>query len=479
MTYVDNARKYYNYAKAGYQLGKKAYSLYNQYTESRMRQLPPPTAGVYTMPKTRGYIQPKKVLIRKTKYTKARITKARKVNKLVGKSVAKPIYRKNRATMRRFNKGKLSLQSRLQNGMSLPNTTFARMYWRGSNRFSTICGNPNYTGTGTVELNNKTFCLNDISQSPSKTPQMNHQVTYSSMWKQLYSEFQVLGAKFNIKITPETMQSNMPSNAEPPTSDKTRNNLLLNSIRGGFWYVRCRYQRAGSDGNRVPVGHFLDEVERNPKQLSTVEPIHDNKNELWWSSMRDFMSDPTVTWKRDNSVIRHKLHVHSPQVINPVNSPDFPAAANTISFEIEQNTKPVYLTCNFSAKKHFEEKNPLRNIPFTSWDESVGVPYRFMIRIGYIAFAQDGAIAYHVPLSRQALNTSEVDIKYFVALRNPKITPHGDTEPFSRFAMMPGLETTVDDDNLPDDDLLNEDLLDEDPLDEDPLDDDLLDDARS
>lgn len=447
MTYVNptklrvHPQTLINAAKTGYQIYQTGKKLYDTYQASR----PKP---VYSGPTKLSSYKPrgKRVSYKKKTYRRKLATKAKKTNRLVGRSIAKPIYTKRRSTMRRYNKGKLSLQTRLQNGMSLPNTTFARMYWRGNNSAVTTCGNPIYSGTTPIHLNDVTMCLNDISTSPSLS--MLHPVTYSAMWKQLYNKWLVLGAKMTCRIQPQIMQTSIPS-VNQTSAQQYRNILPLGNIRAGFWYVRCYYERAHTAGNDpTTVGHPIDDVPRVPSSNPNV----DNKCELNWSTMREFLSDPTVTWKRDKSVLRQKLHVHSPQPINPSGNPGvIPAENNTISTEIEQNTSPIYLNVNFSAKKHFEEKNPLRNLPFMSWDQNLAEDYRFMIRIGYIAFGNDNTLAFHVPISRNPRFNAEYDIKYFVALREPKINPHD--EEFSASAAKLADNSDLQDLDLDDDEL--------------------------
>ena len=74
--------------------------------------------------------------------------KAKQVKKLVGPTY-KNVYTKKSSRIRtNGNKAKLSLQTRLQSGMSLPNTTFAKLTWRGSDVLNTYCNNRNYSGPG-------------------------------------------------------------------------------------------------------------------------------------------------------------------------------------------------------------------------------------------------------------------------------------------------------------------------------------------
>lgn len=453
-TFIRAAKAGYNLYNKGrvlYQTGKKLYNAYQSLRPTPVIAVP---AKLSTF-KSRG----KRVAFKKRPaYRKKITTKARKTNRLVGKSIARPIYTKSKSTMRRYNKGKLSLQTRLQNGMSLPNTTFARLYWRGNNTANTACGNPNYTGSSPLTLSTKTLCLNDISSPPSADGNMNHPVTYASMWKQLYNTYLVLGAKMHVRIQPRTIHNNIVPDGEPPVTSQLRENLPLSSCRAGFWYVRCFYYRSSPTPLTVPVGHPIDDIATIP----SANPTIDNKCELNWSSMREFLSDPTVTWKRDRSLVRQKLHINSTAPINPTTPTPITTGSST-SVEIEQDIRPIHLSVNFSAKKHFEDKNPLKNFPFLPWNQNLAIQRRFMVRIGYIAFANDGTAAYHIPLSRNAYYNAEYDIKYFVALREPKITPHD--EPTGSGFRLAEIQAKLDELNqqpLDDDEeeLLNDYILD-------------------
>lgn len=420
-----NLQKALQYGQLAYNIGKKMYSTYQSIKpKSAPAAAPTTVANRY---KYRSAVKPKsKITYRKTRY----VRKIKALNRKVGPSYKKSIYNKKTSKIRRNNTGKLSLQNRIQNGLSLPKTTFARLQWRGSNVISTACANPTYTGTSTISMSNRTFCLNDISFSPTTSSSMNHLVNYAHLWKSLYSEHQVLGASATFKISPTSLPQYQTSTTPPP-NDYTHSFQLPLNVKHGFWYARVNYHRASN--NSTPgdeVGHRINEA------ATKVTDPNDNKTEDLWKSMRDFLTDPTVTFKKDSSYVRQKMHVHTEIPLDKTltGTTSFPGSNTKTSYEIESSTKPVILKVNFSAKKNFQDNNVMRNQPWQTWNTSVSIPNRFLVRIGYIAFGPDGNIAYHIPLSRNPSAVLETDIKYFVAMRDPLISPS--TEQLSGQRMM-------------------------------------------
>jgi len=411
MTYV-NPKTLYSVGKAAntlYNYGRKAYSAYSLGSQvyNAIRPHLAASKPVTVKRTTKAKVKSVKRLFKRT-------TKAKKVAKLVGSIPRKSVYSKKSKKMRRFNKGKLSLQTRLQAGQSLPNTTFAKLFWRGSMVMSMISKNPgapnnnSYTGP----THGRTLCLNDISQSPSFNSNIDQEVTYAPMWQSLYEKFLVLGSKCKIKINPAFY----PSTIQSSTNDiATYDSRVPVNAQPGYWYVRCYYERGSEDqgtGSEI-VGHPI-----------LYNDINDPMSENWWPSLREFLSDPTVTFKKDPTQLRTKLHLHSAGNLYDGTTTAQSTVTDRFSYEIETNTKPVTLSVNFSCKKHFEDKNPLRNRPFTTWDQQLADPYRFKVRFGYIGFDSTGKIAYHVPIDRNQNRFVELEVEYFVAFRDPKITPH-------------------------------------------------------
>lgn len=346
--------------------------------------------------------------------------KANQVNRLVGKTRTN-IYNKYSKRMRRGNKGKLSLQQRLQSGMSLPNTTFAKLHWRGSSMMGFHTCTPGVVPSDATRrfVDTRSFCLNDLSSPPSfaGSPEFQHHVTYSRMWNQLYKEYQVFGAKAKFRLTAPLLPKYL--SATKNAVDNSNDSTVPFNAQPGYWYVRAYYTRRSNDtGVPDSVGH---PITRGTTAL-------DDKTEEYWGSLREFLTDPTVTYIKDKTNIRSKIHVHSSAKITgqegDTSSVDFGDKVTSTSYEIETSTKPVTLSVNFSAKKHFEDKNPMTNGPWKDWDNPLAQNDQFNVRLGYIGFDETGSVAYHVPVDRSQSRFVEVDISYFVGFRHPLITPH-------------------------------------------------------
>lgn len=414
-------------AKTLYNVGKLAYNAYNKIAPVARSYLSrPSTSTVAVRPRVRTvtstrYVGPR-VINRQVRRLRTYKKKSNQVNRLVG-TTRNNVYTKTSKRMRRGNKGKLSLQQRLQSGMSLPNTTFAKLHWRGSQLIYFVTARKDQPPTsGPVSfVNTRSFCLNDLSSPPSfdGSPEFLHHVNYSRMWEQLYREYQVFGAKARFKLNPALLPTGL-STAQRVSNDSTVAYVPENA-QPGYWYVRAYYTRRGSRHNSNPdtVGH--------PIARFTSSQL-DDKSEEYWGSLREFLSDPTVTYVKDKTNIRTKIHVHSSSKINgnqpPVELVPLSEKTTSTSYEIETSTKPVTLTVNFSAKKHFEDKNPMTNGPWRDWDTQLDLDEQFNVRIGYIGFDATGSVAYHCPVDRTLGRFVEVDISYFVGFRDPLISPH-------------------------------------------------------
>lgn len=409
-----NPKKVSNAFNIGYKAGSSLYKAF-----SSRKPTPTPARRTVTYNKFIGA----RVFSTNRKRIRRKVRKTKKLNRLVGKPAPrKSIYNRRTKTMRQYNSGKLSLQQRLQNGGALPNTTFARMFWRGSCGTDFACRNPLLATGDSQIVNNRTLCLNDISVSPVYTyiPNMQHSVTYSPLWRTLYEKYMVLGAKCKIKINTQYYPAGLADMAIADTVNFTERYNVPPDAQVGYWYVRAYYNRATiPGGDPTPVG----------QPIVRGSSADDPKTEDFWPNLREFLSDPTVTFKKDTTNIRTKLHIHSDANVyntldDPTSNKQKIAPSTGTSYEIETATKPVYLTCNFSAKKHFQDKNPLRNRPFNEWDTTLNPIHRFQIRYGYIGFNSTGTVAYHIPIDRNPSRMVELEIQYFVALRDPKITPH-------------------------------------------------------
>lgn len=405
--------------KAGYALGQKAYNYLttpSKFTKSTV-STPMRTRFVSVGRPTR-FTRPSTVK-RITRRTRRVNQKKRKINKLVGP--APKTYNVKSKTMRRNNKGKLSLQDRLQSGKSLPNTTFARLFWRGSEAVN-LGASGSTVVSRFASLNSLNYTINDLGSSPSwsTNTNMQHGVTYAPLWQSLYNEYMVYGAKINIKLSPMYTPTYM-SNLSHLTSGVS--NSVPADAQPGYWYARAYYQRNPSN---IPeaVGHPI-----------LRSPTLDVQKEDYWPSLREFLSDPTVTYVRDTTNIKTKIHLHSSSAkldYASTTAVNLVPTTNT-SYEIETTNRPINLTVNYSAKKHHSVKNPAQDLKWSSFGSSMPEDYQFNVRFGYIGFDSTGKFAYHSPVDRRYLRFCEAEVQYFVSFRGPRVSPHDIAIPSAAF----------------------------------------------
>lgn len=391
------------------------------------------TTTTRARPAYRGYRTRRRVYRRRRKqYKLAKVAPRVKQN---------TVYKRRAKGIRRNNVGLLHLQKRIQSGDALPNQTFARFYYRGSETLDmgvTSTNDPLYSSQ-------RMFCLNDVSSSPyqysaltdsiSTAGGLRGQIMYKELWSSLYSEYQILGAKMNI-----TFKSCVfPSHIASIVPGAAINRAIPLNAQPGYYYARVYYERNGD-----PVGHPID--------INTG--THQQQN--FWPHLRDFLADPTVTWKRDLTNLRSKIHVTQDDTSRQLATdrtntiPIYPSTS--LSYELETSNKPVRLTVNFSAKKNFQDKNILHNGPFVDWTSNVAQPGRFMVYFGYIGFNAMGNTAYHMPIDRQVQKTVDVDIVYFACLRGPKIFPSQYTDLQNLAGKIQVLDDIPEDDYVSDDD---------------------------
>lgn len=319
------------------------------------------------------------------------------------------VYTRNRKGIRRGNTGILALQKRIQSGHTLPTQTFARMYFRGSGRV--IIDNTNVQEGRIVVLNriDRGPVRGSSVTNQTTTPSLYGHIMYKELWEMLYEDYLVLGATARIKINPIAYPSTLAARETNGVSDTG----MPDGIQPGYWYARVNYVR----NNGEEVGHRI--------------PLGPTQDERLWAHERDFLADPTVIWVRDRSRVKSKIiRTNVNQGISGVDV-DVSGAGIVadgefrVSHETEMSTRPIYLRVNFSAKKHYDVKDILNEGPwFTMGSGPTGQTGEFKVRIGYIGFTGTGQTSYHVPLDRVREKELSVDVKYFVALRGPKINPN-------------------------------------------------------
>lgn len=400
---------------AAQQVYKEAVKTGKSYISGTVKKVFRPRPATATKPKTKTTTY---------KVKPSRYTKKRKLAKLVGTTKNKNIYNRKYKSVRRNNTGPLQLQSRIQSGDSLPNMTFARLQWRGSAGLNMAVGRG--ANPGSTQVNSRSFCLNELSSTGpclESVVTFNHGPTYMPLWQSLYKEYMVLGTKFTVKINPMIQSENIATKAQ--TGNPNFDVVVPTNAQPGYWYIRVNYKR------NTP----LDEI-GYPIAPGAASSI-DIKSENYWASLREFLSDPTVSYKKDRTVVRNKLHQHhtgdlGTSALGHVST----NTTSSFSTEIESSNRPITLSVKFSAKKDFKDKNIINNFPWTEWNTNLADPYRFHVRFGYIGFNANGTVAYHIPVDRQTTKFCEVDIQYFVGLREPNIGPHDkNIDPDARMAM--------------------------------------------
>lgn len=210
----------------------------------------------------------------------------------------------------------------------------------------------------------------------------------------------------------------------------------------GYWYIRANYKR-GQEYVGAPI------------QLGTDDYLEQN-----WSRLRDFLSDPTVSWKKDLTVIKQKTVTNSTGNLATANA-NLETTTN-VMYELESVQKPVYLSANFSYRKHFQDKNPMKNGVFKRTDEQSAVwdlENGFRVRMGYIGFDATGYVTYHIPLDRDLMRYVEVDLKWAVTLRDPIMGPDGESQEMAMRMLKEQAEAMKDVKSFEDDDVEESNLL--------------------
>jgi len=351
------------------------------------------------------------------------------------KGKGKSIFKRKFKKMRKYNRAKLHLQNRLQLGENLPYTSFCKAYYRGSSVLDFGTNAPMPAAALPIPVG-RSFCLNDISTSPwlgstvgsYAGAAMNTSIRWNSMWQTLYEQYLVLGAKMNLTIKPCAY----PNALAPPLPESGGiQHQVPFGAQPGYYYIRAYYKRAPyltADDVGHPIGVVQD---------SSGGPGDDDMAEDYWPTLKDFLSDPTVTWKKDPTVVRQQTRFVTPATIDITTGTNvLLTPTSQVEYSIESSNKPINLSVTFSAKKHFEEQNIMRNGTWATWDTSLADSRQFRVRFGYIGFNGGGTTDYHIPLDRNFFRFCEVDIRYFVALRNPRIGPSTEFVPPTADAFM-------------------------------------------
>jgi hypothetical protein len=321
---------------------------------------------------------------RRSRYRPKRMR--RRTRKRAGRS----IYNRRSKRMRPFNRGALSLQSKLMNGVSLPYQTAVSLYFRGT---SAVLFNNVPTSNAS-----RTFCLNSIMYASRSTiPIFNYSGwRYLDMWKMLYRKYCIIGSR----ITATIHRSN--------STNSAMSGLNYTGEYPGYWYVRCFYYR--DFDTTQAVGH----------PITPLTP----QSEALWENRRDFIADPTVTFVQETRPRTNKVGYLGGPTTTTSSNPLLPSLNTYV--EMEYNTKTIRLSANFSLRKHFATNNPLRDMPFLLWnDDFLNSSQAFYVQFGFIAFDAAGTVSAHTPFDRQPQRNLTIDIRTKAVLREPLIGPDG------------------------------------------------------
>lgn len=359
--------------------------------------------------------------------------------------------------IRKYNKAKLSLQSRLQSGQSLPYQTAARFYWKGSGTINFTSTVDNGNNPGSVALGNmdQVFWLNDVNYQMDplnmgvRYNNFKGDFSYKPVWSAFYAESLVMGSKIKLRISRPvypsfTAKMYFPNdgNTVPPVGIRDDMRVPSNAMHG-FWYIRVRYQRATDETLPRPsdfVGHATN--------------VSDN---TLWSNMRDFQSDASVSWKRDRLPRATKMGFLKGASNITTNGNLFSGNTDATAtfqpyYEVSLSNAPVTWTFSYSLRKHLMDKNAIRNATWSGLRTDGGTPapvpekQLFLLKMGYIAFDATGTTCFCTPIDRIADRTVEAEIQYYVLLREPRITPFKLTPPVAAERLVipdtvPGLST--------------------------------------
>lgn len=351
---------------------------------------------------------------------------------------ARSIYNKRRKGQRLYNVGKFNLMKNISSGGRLPFETTCVMFYRHQQEQT-------FRNTA-LENKNRTLNMNTIRYPLANTSDMAggvelNKYQWIGMLRQMYQEYCITGAKVLIEIKPIvwnyfliTSQKTVGVDPENIEQDYT----VPANITFGYWYVRVFYRKKNGAlqiDQDMNVGGFM-----NTPNTPTMAGVG---TERIWRTRRDFLSDPTVSYVRDRTTKREKIHqsVNNPSLIGAGiggngTSSAFGASASTqgterIEYEMERDTRTITLKQYFSYRKHIGDKNWRNNITWypigTGEVDASGpsFPDNFQCRIGYIGFTGDGSSSYHVPIDRNNKRDVTWNMTCRIRLRKPRLGPDG------------------------------------------------------
>lgn len=385
---------------------RQAYSAYQSMSRSRPSRVSRSSRSVRTVASVRRALSARRTPMQRLRRSIRRSTRrSRRVTRRPRRRVSSSRFRRpnpNKASqrMRLYNRAPLSLNRMLSQGVPLPRTTFAKMRFMSTRQIA--------FGNLPVERRSRVLCMNSIADHWIHGMQdINRQGgtwQYLDMYKAMYMEYMILGAKTQITIKPAIHVPVL--NAVSTFNDV---NTVCAPSYEGYYYVRVHYSR--SDGS--PVGRVI---------------THDGVFTENWRSLQQFKADPTITFFKDKGVSkRYKTGyvldaagLAAPQEALPIS---LAPQNNRFYVEYENYNKEVRMSVSFSAKKHFQEQNILRNGTWAPFDNSLPQDRSFMVFVGYIAFSPENNYFTVMPIDRQLFKSMTVDTTVYVGLQSPNISP--------------------------------------------------------
>lgn len=385
-----------------------------------------------------------------------------------------PSVFRSRGRMRRNNTGKFNVNRIMRTGHSLPQTAFGTCKIVVANQQHFLSGEVN-TNTNTaaglhVNDGRRTLVLTNL-QSPYSWWQdqslLQHIRAYG-LFRLLYKQYLVLGAKVKIRLTPGILplryssgglfadyhiatnpplgMPNMAAISAPENSgcyweQKLNNNpysfpagletqAFFNTNPNIYWYVRVRVESFGDDGT---VQTTSSEVEIGHRMLAnvTVDGNHrifteGDRNTCPWASLPDFLGDRTVSYSRD----RKRWTTSSGVTAQGFNKDLVGLQGGLFSGTQSGRSPATIIRYNMSLRKLTKDKNVMRvDSPF--WrnltdSKLSALPFQVgnmprqevVIRYGCIWFdPHTGLPQYHYPYPVGFNAQTEID--YYCAWRKP------------------------------------------------------------
>lgn len=330
------------------------------------------------------------------------------------------IYRKRFKGFRKFNRGKFSIGRFLMGGGNFPNQTFVRMKFRATNTIQ-------FDGTATSRLN-RTLEVNSIVNHADGLEDVFTTGTnwsYLDVFKTFYEEYLMLGCLTKLSIHPN-MVPTFTSNYSATMSPSAVSQFAATSSTG-YWYVRLYYAKSKPDP-LDPEGAYV-----GFPMVNSTDGLPVNERNIW-PTLRDFLTDPTVMYFKDEDIVKAKTGYLYPAVANdlslssknaiPANIQSGYQYSPQVYYEIESKNRVVSFNIKFSAKKHFCDKNILNNGDWREWSTGLGDNrYRFFARFGYMAFNYNNIPCSEIPSNSMLQRRVTLSSTAYFGLRKPLITP--------------------------------------------------------